>query len=200
MNAMSYKYPSTAEPCQLLIMNANQRDSPFLRLPLELREIIYEYTFMDSKITVAHSRPSKSPVSARPKYLCEGFRLLQACAQIRREAPPYFYSNCVFDLSLITFWSWGSPDVVRDIQLITISESNARLMGKRLEVNDSPRKDWDVEKCSIGAFRSLRRVYVDCRMSTQQHTDMGPSPSTERLRLCFDKDHLEVVFIRAAST
>jgi hypothetical protein len=69
-------------------MRANQRDSPLLRLPLELREIIYDFTFIDSKVTVKQPRPSEFAVTARPRYLCEGFRLLQTCAQIQEEARP----------------------------------------------------------------------------------------------------------------
>jgi hypothetical protein len=186
-------------------MHANQRDSPLLRLPQELRDLIYELTFLDSKITITHTRPSKYPVTTRPSHLCAGFRLLQVCAQIQQEAQAYFYANCVFDFGSIEFWGWGSPDVVRGIQLITISENTAKLMEER-RVNSEKKlskrheRDWTFDISFISAFRSLRRVYVDCRTSkTQQHTEMSPPPTTEKLRLCFAKEHLEVVFIRTTS-
>ncbi|KAH6875152.1 hypothetical protein BKA58DRAFT_310606 [Alternaria rosae] len=66
---------------------ANQRNSPLLRLPAELRNRIYLYTFDINNIHLIHQRRDRRGPRNSPYPMS----LAQSCTQCRYEALPYFW-------------------------------------------------------------------------------------------------------------
>ncbi|KAF2127149.1 hypothetical protein P153DRAFT_398515 [Dothidotthia symphoricarpi CBS 119687] len=80
------------------ITQDNQFKSPFLRLPAELRNSIYEFVFYGSAVRLvspcAHKDRS-SKVASR--------QFMHTCRQIRTEASTIFYAQASFDLTQFIF-------------------------------------------------------------------------------------------------
>lgn len=101
-----------------------QQNSPLLSLPAELRNSIYEYTFLLSPVEL---RPRKRPSNPKGRLTASG--LLLACKQIHQEAMPIYYSATTFYLdvapvSRIAEWAKSIGPLRRQlIQDIHLAES-----------------------------------------------------------------------------
>ncbi|KAK5700194.1 hypothetical protein LTR17_023137 [Elasticomyces elasticus] len=83
---------TNAIPQDMLKLTINEADEPgpsFLTLPVELREMIYEYTLTDTVIRLGSRMwtPSTSPA------------ILRTSKQIREEAIPSYYKSATFKVS-----------------------------------------------------------------------------------------------------
>ncbi|KAI2485321.1 hypothetical protein Ptr902_04261 [Pyrenophora tritici-repentis] len=81
---------SLAQECDM-ITQENQLQSPFLRLPAELRKRIYDLACANEVVHVYN------PISL-PRVPYNLIYLLQICRQIRYEAKTIFYSTCTFTI------------------------------------------------------------------------------------------------------
>lgn len=73
--------------------------SPFVRLPAELRNRIYEFTFHDTTVKV-HERRKHHGQLHRKKYQ-QSCGIIFVCRQIRHEALPILYDASTFDLTCV---------------------------------------------------------------------------------------------------
>ena len=122
--------------------------SPLLKLPVELRVKIYEYTFTDSTVRVSLYEPSGTPRRPPPKSAA----LLYVSRQIKYEAFSVFISTCTLDIT--TCWYW-------DRMLRVIGAHNIKLVTSLLAgpgsmlnlIKDIDKPDWEL-------LQSLRHVSV----------------------------------------
>ncbi|KAI9672647.1 MAG: hypothetical protein M1831_000082 [Alyxoria varia] len=85
-----------------------QQPSPFLRLPREIRDMIYEYSLACAEESKKNSTTYIVPTSGKFNYEPG---LLHTCRQIQNEALPVFYARNIFvvnldylDFSLVEKW------------------------------------------------------------------------------------------------
>lgn len=97
---------------------SNQHDSPLLRLPPELRNLIYKAIFY-GYIRICITPRADWIHGQQPKVL-----FLLTCRQIHHEASSIFYSTCTFDFKFLhtieTFASTAEPRCVRSISSIRV--------------------------------------------------------------------------------
>jgi hypothetical protein len=74
-------------------VRANQLNSPLLRLPGEIRNRIYEYTFSESVVVVSDGYANRSYTRKNNTPL----HILATCQQIRHEATSFFWKHCTID-------------------------------------------------------------------------------------------------------
>jgi hypothetical protein len=193
---MRPQYPLTH--CSI---QANQENSPFLRLPAEIRNRIYELTLAGSIVKVKSTEhPSMSlQRSANSHGSGSALGLLHVCAQIRHDAQAIFWSRCVIDLTLInapsgTLFNEVPFAMVRGIaqkvQLFRISRTTAWTFGGHRRSRGN--MGYYSSKCDIGyywtnAFISLRRVQV-------ASDDVTGALMFQVLRRSFNNQDLEVEF------
>ncbi|RMZ66263.1 3 exoribonuclease family [Pyrenophora seminiperda CCB06] len=85
---------------------ANQSDSPFMRLPGELRNQVYEYYFSDSIMIIKDTDPDNE--TEEGKWFKNRYHntrpsdLLETCRQIRDEVTPLFWSHITCGLHIYT--------------------------------------------------------------------------------------------------
>jgi hypothetical protein len=98
----------------------NQRNSPLLRLPAELRNQIYMFAFCNITVDV-RSRYENDPIDNQ--NLIQGHRrvvgLLTTCRQLHHEALPIFYEYCTFDIfypSALIVWMRNQHNGLRALK------------------------------------------------------------------------------------
>ncbi|KAI4665169.1 uncharacterized protein J4E88_010617 [Alternaria novae-zelandiae] len=79
------------------ITRSNQLNSPLLRLPGEIRNRIYEYTFFDCKMIVKD--PHRRGLIYRRNN--SPLHVLATCQQIRHEATTIFWNECTIDAASV---------------------------------------------------------------------------------------------------
>ncbi|KAI4658703.1 uncharacterized protein J4E79_006461 [Alternaria viburni] len=84
----------------------NQQTSPLLRLPAELRNIVYTYVGLATIIRPYRLETTNTANTAPIKYALELPGLLSASAQIRQEATPLIYAHALFDFNVFNLFSW----------------------------------------------------------------------------------------------
>ncbi|KAL5120140.1 hypothetical protein ACEQ8H_001966 [Pleosporales sp. CAS-2024a] len=107
----------------------NQRNSPLLRLPAELRNQIYEEACRHGIIAIkTATKNSPRHVSVHSKKHCGGAALMHTCRQMREEAWDLFLQHTVFDLEtrinrFKKFFTNGH--VPKDVRSIVICQRTA---------------------------------------------------------------------------
>lgn len=89
----------------------NQTDSPFLRLPPNIRNIIYSHVFASATVDAEHN-PSGS--ISRHVVVREGAPALLVCRQMNREAARFQYSHTTLTV----------PDTVYFPELVYIVQTS----------------------------------------------------------------------------
>jgi hypothetical protein len=166
-----------------------------LRLPAELRIIIYEYTFVNETV---HVQPKSSDQYLYLLRLRGGQKhqpaisLLMTCNLIRREARPIFNDRVTFDLTpyyncMAAVYELG-PDVCQFIKAIQIEPRLAKRIATGLQLGFPP----------VEGYRhllpSLQRVYI-------KHSPLfgllvvSHDLAIRAVRLYFGNDDLEVRFV-----
>ncbi|CAN9170675.1 unnamed protein product [Alternaria sp. RS040] len=80
------------------ITRSNQLNSSLLRLPAELRNKIYFFTFDTNEVRLKSPVERVNPDFDCPPGISYPLGLVQSCTQCRYEALPYFWKTTVFQL------------------------------------------------------------------------------------------------------
>jgi hypothetical protein len=172
---------------------ANQRNSPLLRLPAELRNRIYELVFDGTAIRVI-----KPTMRVRVSGFCalssvpptKSFSLQHSCRQIALEAFGLFVPYATFELdfkwNIDTLLEKLGPQKCHIITSIRLSQDLA------IYLPDMPWAwSWMAPRTRVGEFPGLKRVYVsgvDAYLSEFMRGKMAAA-----VRNCFGIAHLNVI-------
>ncbi|OWY45614.1 asparagine synthetase [Alternaria alternata] len=160
------------------ITAANQRNSPLLRLPAELRNKIYCYAFESNEVCL----------TARGFYhryfrtlRIHPMSLAQSCTQCRYEALPYFWSSTTFNLGFLGVdgFAWHVPhDLRHQIKVINVPVGLFQDLVRRESIVERPcarletvilpsymvhlySRDYIEEKLKVSLGKDLEIIYVD---------------------------------------
>jgi hypothetical protein len=170
----------------------DQITSPLLRLPAELRNIIWNYTFSNETLNVAASIYDRPPllgappsVIARPAPNVRGVRaLIYTCQQVHYEASSLIFSNCIVDITayhlLDTMGVRSYP--MNTFQKIIIPSATTWFVLRHPEN----------VKYAAAKMKVLTHVYVDAGRKTTFSQEPA-SRVVSILRMAFLKSDLEVV-------
>ncbi|PVH92300.1 hypothetical protein DM02DRAFT_677585 [Periconia macrospinosa] len=173
------------------IMRRNQRESPLLRLPPELRQSIYEYTFASDNWIVTHRYKSNKTRNTRFKLEYKdgssyktsenGLALLLSCKQIYNEARDILFMQSTFSfnsLKCLASWS-GHPVAAR----IKFAEVRLTLKSFLSDHEDNPWNlvGWEAKYqktrvCSAVRFPSLKHLNIITSVTVgvcPEHTTQG---------------------------
>jgi hypothetical protein len=136
----------------------NQRNSPLLKLPAEVRNCIYEYAFARGSIDFMKDSASSDDSSPHTRKHQGASALIHVCRQVRHEALPIFYTNTTFHFSSLDRWlpaltRLGS-NVYNPIRRIRVSEWAAEYMGHAYAVKQACGEDF----LKSGASAHIRRA------------------------------------------
>ena len=148
----------------------NQLTSPFLKLPGEIRNKIYEYTFINIQIHI-HSLSSYS--------YNRSTALISACSQLRFEARTMFFARAIYH---IFERAWDDMRLFRDIAKLAVCQLITSIRIPRWGAND-------LEGTTILSFPALVRVYVSGIWPLDDVDGIR-----EKLRVWTENANLEVVF------
>lgn len=168
---------------------------PFLELPGEIRNKIYDLVIPRSHVIVSGSHPKKdfqhsqkhalNPMRKAPRYRLSGhiltiddpyadpLGLLRTCVQVNQEATPIFYSKttiCFHDLKTINkFLNTAPPLGLKDVRSLslTISTYGEPQLTKDCKWKEKHDQKWD-NTCSRLAenLPKLQRLELDLRLAT----------------------------------
>lgn len=121
---------------------ANSVRSPFLRLPAELRNKIYQYAFQNNTVLVVPERSDEHQLEHR-RELRGPMALWICCRQVYHEAMPLYMSLSTFDLEYCTVPEQFSMQLLnqersRMVTSIKISPYFAVKLVKCAEVGHDP--------------------------------------------------------------
>jgi hypothetical protein len=161
----------------------NQRESPLLRLPAEIRICIYEFIFEGEIVQLCCPKAKQNQCwYCTPTYpYLSPLSLLVVCRQVYVEALPIAYKICIFDLG-----SFGpsaldpTKESCKLMQQIRVKPCMSNSMTERLVIDDKAK--------TCNKFAALRRVGLRPYTTVPIHF----SSWTELLRSLFDQPHLEV--------
>lgn len=173
--------------------SANQRLSPFLRLPPELRNQIYELVFQEVSVRrVCRARSSKS----RPTYVClaPGDSLLRACRQLNRESRPFkqacttlaFINQSYRFIPVDALRQLVGPSFCQALRVLRIYNELARKLRY-----GSASAGWKSQSTPRDTFPSLERIIVSGMLNSVRRWKLK---CRYKLRLVFDKRDLEVIY------
>ncbi|KAF2833552.1 hypothetical protein CC86DRAFT_400176 [Ophiobolus disseminans] len=128
---------SSASPKLERVTQQNQIRSPLLRLPAELRNRIYEFTFLGTGVKIQSLVPrSRNPRWMRQNLISNlesqsawrtALSLLGSCRQIHHEALSISYEACMFDVDSVTSSTqYVLYTYVRLVQKLLISQKSLR--------------------------------------------------------------------------
>lgn len=106
---------------KVLSSERNQKQSPFLRLPRELRDMVYGFA-LDTAIICLYYEDN----------VCLPSSLIQVCRQIRQEAQPYYHCITVLTprpkaFDVIHALEFDEPaSFLREVRVIELSDAVAR--------------------------------------------------------------------------
>jgi hypothetical protein len=134
----------------------NQRDSPLLRLPAELRNTIYEFAFRTNTVTVPRYIPIDTMrPSDKSRWQPKGpAALLLVSRQIRYESSVLFYQLSTFNLSICF--------IANDLRTMIGSDNSSHVKSIRI----GPEKVLDILRWvergegEMGAFYGLEHIDV----------------------------------------
>lgn len=183
-------------------------NSPFARLPAELRTAIYEYTFIETedvflfcKVCCSGPRTSHN----HPLELVQRLALSQTCAQIRREGWPIFFSANIFLCQ--SYWTCdldgefkgtfdGLPlnflQAIRNVRLqlvdpLCFCSDRRECPGREGRHGDESHVPWKLMKL-LQSMRLRGEEVPDCRIVFES-------------RLCYDLDtKIEIVMVEFHET
>ncbi|KAF1942362.1 hypothetical protein EJ02DRAFT_176647 [Clathrospora elynae] len=133
--------------------------SPFLRLPAELRNMIYEHTFNNETILVRQKDDDEEPHHpARTRTYQPIIALLFTCRQTRKESSAIFDDRVIFDLTSCYNFTMAEFDLGSDkcrvIKSIQINSRDAKRLVLRLQSEGPPRVSYH------HSFPSLQCVFI----------------------------------------
>ncbi|RYN69246.1 hypothetical protein AA0117_g10939 [Alternaria alternata] len=159
------------------ITRDNQLNSPLLRLPAELRNRIYHFTFDTNEVVLGPRSLWDPPDFWAPRATPYPLGLAQTCTQCNYEALPYFWRTTVFRLrNLSESLEFTNQALLNQIQIIRIERGNVmpsvmRLSQSRYQVS----------------YAALRRVLI------WRRPDRNTSLLEGALKVKFGKD-IEICF------
>ncbi|RYN48195.1 hypothetical protein AA0118_g11914 [Alternaria tenuissima] len=106
----------------------NQLNSPLLRLPAELRNRIYHFTFDTNEVVLGPPGYWDPPDFCSPRATSYPLGLAQACTQCNYEAIPYFWKTTVFRLGYLSeAFKFTNQALLNQIQIIRIGKGDVML-------------------------------------------------------------------------
>ncbi|RII13561.1 hypothetical protein CUC08_Gglean004331 [Alternaria sp. MG1] len=115
------------------ISRDNQLNSPLLRLPAELRNRIYHFTFDTNEVVLGPPGYWDPPDFCSPRATSYPLGLAQACTQCNYEAIPYFWKTTVFRLGYLSeAFKFTNQALLNQIQIIRIGKGDVMLFATRL--------------------------------------------------------------------
>ncbi|CAN9209252.1 unnamed protein product [Alternaria alternata] len=138
------------------IARDNQLNSPLLRLPAELRNRIYHFTFDTNVVVLDLPGYKNSTESYYPPGTPYPLALAQSCTQCRYEALPYFWKTTIFQLPClhnISYLLHDTDETLRD---------QIQILGLGIDVACCFRDDMDLYRYAEGCA-ALRTVIV-CKL------------------------------------
>ena len=152
-------------------MTRNQLHSPLLRLPGEIRNKIYVYTFSNMYIRIYRWS----------KYTYERFTaLISTCSQLRYEARAIFFDHVTYRVS-DTDHSW-----IKRISRLPVYQLMTYIRMHYSGVDE-------LRKMERPVFPALKRVYVSASPMGSHMSNYIP----DKLRACTRNQDLEVIFEKA---
>jgi hypothetical protein len=170
----------------------NEHHSLLLRLPTELREIMYQYTFQHGEVTVLPMSSKSGATDRNP------MALRQICRQLRHEIFHHFFKYAIFDFSLygllVGEWRDLGAQTHGVIRSIRFGQTMTRDLDELANRDEETQKSFIDNQCAfvpwslkhvkvipdVGAgFRYRRRPWV----SMDKQTDM--------IRRFFGKQEIE---------
>ncbi|KAF3007678.1 hypothetical protein E8E13_009195 [Curvularia kusanoi] len=175
----------TEESERIAIAERNQKQSPFLRLPRELRDMIYGFALDTAIICVDYDDAVRLPPS-----------LILVCRQIYQEAQPYFHD---YTTVLITRpIGFGILCALESIHAIADSLRQVRVF----ELSKPVAKEliWAEERKMLSFWRTLGMTigsFPTLESIVWPHEVIGGKVSAGKreavVRYCFDKPYLRVI-------
>ena len=171
---------------------------PFLRLPAEIRVMIYEHAFINETI---HVQPKSTDLlgstyllrrNGIPKHQ-QIISLLMTCRHIREEATPTFNELVTFDLTLYyncmaAAYELG-PGICQAIKAIKVEPRLAKRLAIGLQQGAPSSTNYR------HLLPSLQQVHIE-QTSIFGLLSMSPDLAVRALRLYFGNSNLEVIFSR----
>ncbi|KAL1797121.1 hypothetical protein ACET3X_003727 [Alternaria dauci] len=182
---------SNTEKAMLAITLANQLNSPLLRLPGEIRNIIYDYLSTSSTITLAFTRTWPSPPPSCYVFVPPPF--LSTCTQIHYEARHLVYTRGTFDVSRLStmsflFSSPANPRICRQMTRLRISHFIVNVvMQERFRHTEKGDKKSLARKVVLDSLPAVKELcVVDGRGLGEE--------VMEKARQWFKKEGMEITF------
>jgi hypothetical protein len=180
-----------------LCAQRNQRESPLLRLPAELRNEIYELVFRGQRVRINNiTQDDFGEAVKTTKVWKSPLALLAACRQIKFEAFPIAYKSCTFDLR--PFPNPGVGSMAKNFHLMQ------RIILRKFAVQLAC-----IAQVQVGSSTSTSKSFPVLR-TVELRSYSGPLPitpykaavammMTEDLRTYFERPHLEVEEIQVST-
>lgn len=161
---------------------ANQRNSPLLRLPGEIRNKIYEYTFSGTSVYARNLRPRRKDLRPHPSLV------LLTCRQIRHEATARFYNftTFVFEQCEDVCYLVGQVGRRRASIITTIDVTGSCACDLALPMCGLVPEVW-----SVHYLPGLKQV----RISSDYRRLVSDEEVMANIRIYFGKTDLEVIFV-----
>ena len=173
----------------------NQLTSPLLRLPAELRNLIYLFTFTDSMIRM---HPQKGEQSAT-----NPIGLICCCRQLHREANSLFYTTATFEMEMALPYSYEAAIVAIGAERCArITSIQISLLSVEFQYVHwaYPAKSFEEEielqgRANANAFPALNTVHVKgSRLQLSLLSSDTRADLVRAFRLVHGKPAIEIVF------